>query len=128
MARASRQKAERSGRIAEWIAVVCLTLKGYQVLATRQKTHMGELDLVCLRKNLVVIVEVKRRKTVEEGKWAVSDYAWQRIGRAADFWLAKRDEQLFASNRRFDLFIVSPPFKVCHILDAWRPENPLTHG
>tara|TARA_Y100000052_G_scaffold22006_1_gene22478 strand:+ start:74951 stop:75337 length:387 start_codon:yes stop_codon:yes gene_type:complete len=124
----ARQKAERSGRLAEWIALTVLTLKGYRVIATRQKTPLGELDLVCLKHQTVVIVEVKRRKTLIEGEWAVPAMAWQRIGRAAEIWLSKKGDRLYSADRRFDLFLVAPGFRFCHNLDAWRPENPLTHG
>tara|TARA_B100000678_G_scaffold285205_1_gene287944 strand:+ start:1836 stop:2222 length:387 start_codon:yes stop_codon:yes gene_type:complete len=122
-----RQKAERSGRIAEWFALIWLTAKGYRILTRRQKTGMGELDLVCVRGKVVVIVEVKQRRSFDSARTAVSEAAWQRIGRAAELWLSKRGP-LANADRRYDLFIFAGNFRFRHIPDAWRPEYPLTHG
>lgn len=127
MASRNRRRAEYSGRLAEWIAMAWLTLKGYRILGHRQRTPSGELDLVCLKSNSVVIVEVKRRKTVLDGKQSVPEHSWRRIARGADLWLASRGD-LYHRDRRYDLFIVAGDFRICHILDAWRPDYPLTRG
>lgn len=123
----NRQRAEAAGRFAEWFAILILFLKGYRILAHRQRTGSGELDIVAMKADLVVIIEVKQRKTIEHGREAVSDQSWNRIGRAADLWLGKRGD-LYNNDRRYDLFVVSGPLTHCHILDAWRPDYPLTRS
>ncbi|MAP95101.1 MAG: hypothetical protein CMK07_09140 [Ponticaulis sp.] len=128
MNRQRRQRAEKAGRAAEFVAANWLRLKGYSVLAQRQKTGSGELDLICRKSGMVVIVEVKQRQTLEDAQLAVPDHAWRRIGRAADLWLGKRGVALYDMPRRYDLVILTRRFKLRHIPDAWRPEYPLTHG
>ncbi|MAI91087.1 YraN family protein [Ponticaulis sp.] len=128
MPRGARQKAEAAGRFAEHYAEFILFLKGYRTLGRREKLPSGELDLVCRKGDLIVIVEVKKRKTFELGAEAVPASSWQRIGRAADLYLARGSGQYYNSDRRYDLFIVLPGLRFCHIHDAWRPDFPLTHG
>lgn len=128
MTRHARQSAEARGRFAERLAELILTLKGYRILARRARTGSGELDLVCQKGPLIIIAEVKQRATLELGLNAVPERSWQRIGRAADLWLARFPDNIFHADRRYDLFIVRPGFRFCHIKDAWRPDSPLTHS
>ena len=41
-----RRRAERLGRIAEWLCCLVLWLKGYRILATRLRLPMGEIDII----------------------------------------------------------------------------------
>ncbi|MFP3339830.1 YraN family protein, partial [Micrococcus sp. SIMBA_131] len=61
----ARQKAYRLGHRGEWLAAIALRLKGYRILARRYRTKLGEIDLIARRGDLVAIVEVKARPTVE---------------------------------------------------------------
>ena len=126
--RKKRQTSERVGRIAEAVAEICLRLKGYQVLARRAKTHVGELDLVMRKGALIVIVEVKHRADLDTGRRAVSDASWARIARAADSWLARKGNTYCEMDRRFDLFLTTPKFQLCHLKDIWRPDFALTRS
>ena len=128
MAGADRKLAEARGRRAETFASFILRLKGYSVLAVRQKTLSGEIDLVCRKRGVMVLVEVKLRPDIEAGRSAVPDAGWVRIARAADLWLGGRGSDFYNADRRYDLFIVTPGFRFCHIPDAWRPDYPLTPG
>ena len=128
MAGADRKRAEARGRRAETFASFVLRLKGYSVLAVRQKTRSGEIDLVCRKRGVMVLVEVKLRPDIEAGRSAVPDASWVRIARAADLWLGGRGPDYYNAGRRYDLFIVTPGFRFCHIPDAWRPDYPLTPG
>lgn len=126
--RARRRKAEQTGRLAEYLAEIMLRLKGYRILARRAKTHLGELDLVALRGRMVVIVEVKQRRTEADARLAVSNASWNRIARAAEVWLAAQRGGLYHSDRRFDLFLVYGNFRFRHLKDTWRPDFALTRG
>ena len=127
MTQNKRQKAEAAGRWAERYAGLILALKGYKILATRQKLSSGELDIICLKGGLVVIIEVKKRARLNDAKDAVSMKNWVRIGRAADLWLSRHGD-LYNADRRYDLFAIATSLTFCHIRDAWRPDFPLTHG
>jgi putative endonuclease len=103
----ARQKAYRLGHRGEWLAAMALRLKGYRILARRYRTKLGEIDLIARRGDLVAIVEVKARPTVETAMDAVSYHAQIRIERTADLWLARQPDHARLS-LRFDLVAVLP--------------------
>ena len=53
------------GHSAERFASVLLLLKGFRIVARRYRTRLGEIDLIARRGNLVLIVEVKARSSLE---------------------------------------------------------------
>ena len=88
-ARAARRKSERQGHAAERIAALALMLRGYRIVARRQRTRLGEIDLIAIRGRRVAFVEVKRRLTQEAAEAALTPYQRDRIRRAASLWLAQ---------------------------------------
>ena len=48
--RRDRRQDERTGRIAEWLATLYLTLTVHRILARRWRGHAGEIDLVAQRR------------------------------------------------------------------------------
>lgn len=68
---------------------------------------MGEIDLIAKKRNLIVIVEVKARKTVSKAVDSVTYQSKQRIENAADLWLAKQPNPHLLS-MRFDIIAVRP--------------------
>ena len=102
-----RRAAYGLGHRGETFAAWALRLKGYRILARRYRTPAGEIDLVARRGDLVAIVEVKARPTLEEAMQAVTPYALRRIESAADLWLARQPDHDRLS-LRFDLVAVLP--------------------
>jgi len=49
------------GRIGESIAADYLENKGYKILERNFQNRWGEIDLVCLKENRIIFVEVKTR-------------------------------------------------------------------
>lgn len=47
------------GLFAEKYAIFWLSIKGYKILEWRFKSEVGEIDIIALKKNLIVFVEVK---------------------------------------------------------------------
>lgn len=78
----NRRAAERRGRVAEWIAILFLMCKGYRILGHRLRTPYGEVDIAAWKDRVLVIVEVKVRRTYDAGAYAVTPMAEQRIARA----------------------------------------------
>ncbi|MDP6406801.1 MAG: YraN family protein [Alphaproteobacteria bacterium] len=101
--RADRQQAEQSGRKAETLAHWLLRLKGYRILARRERTAAGELDIVARRGATLVFVEVKQRPTVAQ---------------AAEAYLAA-NPGLAGLGARFDAILVAPGRLPVHIANAW---------
>jgi putative endonuclease len=115
-----RRAAETRGRVAEFVAALWLTLKGYRVLGQRLRTPFGEVDLAAWKNGVLVIVEVKARKTYDAGAYAVQLQAQLRIGRAAEV-LAGR-WRLNAAPIRFDLIVIGAGLLPKHERAAWMIE------
>lgn len=116
---AERRAAERRGHGAERWAAWALRLKGYRILAVRHRTKLGEIDVIARRGDLVAIVEVKARPTLEAAMEAVDARSQRRIAAAADLWLTHRPDHARIS-LRFDIVAVLPRRWPVHVPDAWR--------
>ena len=103
---------------AERLSAFFLVLKGYRILEIRYKTSFGEVDIVAKKGRCLVFSEVKYRKNYEAGAYAISSKSQKRILRAAEYYLCthkmSQDTQM-----RFDAIILSPPFSLRHIMNAW---------
>lgn len=84
-----RRARERRGHTAEWAAAIALTVKGYRILARREKTPLGEIDLIAVRGQRVAFVEVKRRATREAAEASITAAQRARVRKAASLWLAR---------------------------------------
>lgn len=113
----ARRAAETRGRAAEWMAALYLMAKGYRILGQRLRTPFGEVDLAAWKNRTLIIVEVKARKTIDAGGYAVTPTAQQRIARAADV-LAGR-WRLTAAPIRFDLVTIGAGLLPHHQRGAW---------
>jgi len=115
---APRRAREHAGRRAEAIAAWWLRLRGFSVLAARWRTKVGEIDLVALRGDLVVFVEVKRRATLAAAAEAVTTTNRGRVVRAAEQYLARRPD-LAGTTVRFDAVLLAPWSAPRHVEGAW---------
>jgi putative endonuclease len=116
-------KARLAGRRAEWIAALLLMAKGYRILGMRLRTPQAEIDLAAQRGGVLAIVEVKRRRTLEEALLAVSPSQRNRLRRAGGA-LAARLSRNKPVVVRLDLVALAPGRWPRHIADAW-PEGGL---
>ena len=117
----SRRQAERRGRTAEWIAMAYLMCKRYRILGHRLRTPYGEVDVAAFKNGVLVIVEVKARRTYDAGAYAVTSTAQHRIARAAQA-LAGR-WRLTSAPIRFDLVVVGSGLLPRHERGAWWNEH-----
>jgi putative endonuclease len=101
-----RRASLRRGQRAEWVAATLLMLKGYRILGRRCRTRAGEIDLIAVRGSVVVFIEVKHRRTLEDAACAISLDQSQRLRRAAELWLAKRP-RFQGHGWRFDAIFVT---------------------
>jgi putative endonuclease len=111
-------KARLAGRRAEWVAALLLMAKGYRILGMRLRTPQAEVDLAVLRGTVLAIVEVKRRRTLEEALLAVSPAQRERLRRAGRA-LAARLGKNKPVVVRLDLVALAPGRWPRHIADAW---------
>jgi len=117
-----RQQAERFGRKSERAAEILLRLKGYQILAHRVKTPVGELDLVAKRGSSLVFIEVKARRGRGALMLAIEQIKPHRHRRAAQYWLAK-NEQYASHQQQFDVIGLAPWRWPVHIQNAFVAED-----
>ena len=114
-----RRRAESFGRLAETAAVVLLRLKGYRIVARRQRTPSGEIDIVARRGGVLAAVEVKARVAAPDE--IVTRRQRRRIARALESYVQYRP-QFHGLIWRFDLIVVKPWRLPQHFVDAWRDE------
>ena len=106
-----------SGHWAEWLASIALNVKGYRILARRKKTRAGEIDLVAVRGDTVVFVEVKRRATVAAARHAITPGQSWRMRNAAEIWL-KGSPRYRNHHQRYDAVLVVPGCWPVHLRDG----------
>jgi putative endonuclease len=116
--RPERVAAFRAGLSAESRAAAFMIAKGYRILARRFRTPVGEIDIVCGRRNTLVFVEVKARNTLDAAAEAVTDRSKQRIVAAAEFWLSQHPDDV-TRDMRFDAVLVAPGKLPRHIPAAF---------
>ena len=117
-----RQKAYRRGHFSEWLASAALMLKGFRIVARRYRTKLGEIDLIARRGDLVLIVEVKARKTLMEAVEAIAYESERRIEGAADLWLTRQRDHAKLS-MRFDMVAVLPWRWPVHVENIFHGRN-----
>ncbi len=79
----SRALHERRGRRAEALAALWLRAKGWRIVARRRRLPMIEVDIVARRGNVLAVVEVKLRPTIDAALCALRPEALHRLQRAA---------------------------------------------
>jgi putative endonuclease len=96
------------GQLGEELALQLLKSHGLKIIARNYRCKMGELDLVMLDGNTLVLVEVRTRARGDYGGPAASvDWAKQRrLVRAAEHLLMKRAE-LRRYPARFDVVAIT---------------------
>lgn len=115
-----RRAAYKKGHRGEQMAAWALRIKGYRILTTRYKTKSGEVDIIARRGNLVLMVEVKARPTLEQAMDAVTHSALCRIEAAGDEWLARQKDYAVLSIR-YDLIAILPRRWPVHIAAIYAP-------
>lgn len=100
-------RAFREGHGAEWLAAGWLMLKGYQLLGFRLKTRGVEIDILARRGTALVVVEVKRRATMEAALTAVDPVQRERL-RTAGAALLRQRPGLAGLRLRVDTVALAP--------------------
>ena len=109
-----KQAAYLLGHEAETKAAAFLEAQNFKVLETRYKTKYGEIDLIARQDDLILIVEVKARPTLEQAMDAVSRTSMKRIEGASDIWLADQPDYHLLS-LRYDLIAMLGDGTLHHI-------------
>ena len=95
------------GDHGEDLAVAALKQQGYRILERNYVTPLGEIDLIARQGKVLVVVEVKTRKSTRFGspQEGVSAAKQGRLRRLADYYLKAKG--LSGSPVRFDVVAVT---------------------
>jgi putative endonuclease len=117
-----RQRAQRRGRLAEWLCLWHLRLHGWRIVARGWRCPSGEIDIVARRGKVLAVIEVKSRGEVAVAAAALAPRQRRRIARATEALLIARPD-LSGLDLRFDLMLVAPLRLPRHWRGAWRADG-----
>lgn len=110
------------GYLAEALARILFRLKGYRIVAanyvTGRGTGAGEIDFIAAGHKVLVFVEVKERGSLDNAAYAISSKQQRRIAKAAENFYLK-NPRFQGYDIRFDAVLVSFPWHLRHIVNAW---------
>lgn len=113
-----KKKTHDRGIMAEGAAELFLRAKGFQILARRYKTPVGEIDLIALDDQYLVFIEVKARPSLDEAMYSITPKMRERINAAAGHFTASFPE--YADRPcRVDVMAVKLPFTIQHLENAF---------
>jgi putative endonuclease len=118
----ARRRAQRRGRLAEWLCLWHLRLRGWQILARGWRCPAGEIDILARRGRVLAVIEVKSRGEFATAASALAPRQRRRITRAAEAFLLQHPE-LSGLDPRFDLMLVAPLRLPRHWRGAWRADD-----
>lgn len=101
-----------TGLFTEFLTRLFLRIHGFRILKSRyvtgHYTNRAEIDIIAKKANLIVFVEVKKRRTTIDAFNAISATQVKRLRRAAETFLAQNH---WSGDARFDVVIFTP-FKI----------------
>ncbi len=116
---AKREIAERKGREGEAQAAQWLAVQGWEVLAQRVKTPLGEIDLIARKQGLVAFIEVKWRKNAAALGQAIDERRLARVAAAVE--AVGHEYAQPGEDMRIDVILLAPGTRPRHIENAWMP-------
>ena len=116
---AKRQIADRKGREAEAQCAQWLMQQGWEVLAERRKTKLGEIDLIARKPGLVAFIEVKWRKSARDLDTAIDERRLSRVAAAVE--IVAHEYVEAGDDMRVDVILLAPGARPRHIENAWMP-------
>ncbi len=111
------------GKNGEKAAVAYLARNGYQIIETNWRCGRKEIDIIARKGDLIIIVEVKSRRTnyFGEPEEAVTLKKQKRIIIAADYYLQKLDYDAEVQYDIISIIINKDGMEINHIEEAFRP-------
>ena len=105
----SSSPTHQKGAAAEDAAAIFLSQNGLVCVAQNFNTRLGEIDLIMLKENTLVFVEVRQRKanSMVNALESVTIAKQRKIGRAATIFL-QRYKQYQSCDCRFDVIACTP--------------------
>lgn len=94
------------GKIGEEFALEYFKKNGFGICERNYRTNFGEIDLIVKKKNLLVFVEVKARKSLDFGEpiEAIDERKQEKIRFIANYYISKSKNK--SLQVRFDVFSI----------------------
>lgn len=86
-------------------------------MASRVRTHVGEVDLIARRRRTLAFVEVKGRTTLAELDHAIDRHRLKRVAAAANMLAATYARN--GEDIRIDVILVAPRALPRHLVNVW---------
>ncbi len=127
MSKEIKLKSYKFGIIAEFIAIIFLSFKGYKILARRYKTYVGEIDIIASKniknKRHLIALEVKARQKINiKNKFLFDEIVTRkqtnRIKKSLIHFV-KTHKKYQNYYLRFDLIAISPYKMPFHLEGFW---------
>lgn len=122
--RQNKKNNKTTGAVGEETAVRYLQEKGYRILERNFSNSLGELDIIAMEREVLVIVEVKTRKSLEYGypREAVDLPKQRNIIRVTNSYLSRKN--FWSLPVRFDVIeiILGNKTKINHFKNAFSGE------
>jgi putative endonuclease len=109
------------------VAALWLIARGWRVIGFRVPSAQGEIDLLARRGRVLAVIEVKRRRSLDEALAAVAPQQRARLRAAASGLIARRAD-LAGLAVRLDLIALGPGGWPRHIADAWPDDGGANGG
>ena len=96
---------KKLGQWGEQLAARFLSKKGYTLIDHNYYTRRGEIDLICVKDNDIVFVEVKTRtsRAFGYGEETVTEFKYEKAWATIEKYLQKNKTDL---NPRYDVVVV----------------------
>lgn len=109
------------GKLGEELAVEFLQKNGYEILETNWTFQKAEIDIIAKKENILAIVEVKTRSSIEFGlpQDFVKPKKIQLLVKAVDAYVIERDLDI---DVRFDIIAIHKEgnsFVMDHLINAF---------
>ena len=119
------QERQTLGRWGEDRAVRYLKKRRFKIIERNYTSPIGEIDIICRKKDLLVFVEVKtrRKEAIISPRYSVSTRKQRKISRVAQYYL--KTNRCENPRCRFDVIEVwagkgKRPEKIIHLPGAFR--------
>lgn len=113
-----KKKTHDRGIMAEGAAELFLRAKGFEIIARRYKTPVGEIDLIAIDDQYLVFIEVKARPTTDDALFSITPKMRERIHAAAGHFTAAFPQYAHYPCR-VDVMAVKLPFTIKHLENAF---------
>ncbi|MEL6539905.1 MAG: YraN family protein [Pseudomonadota bacterium] len=111
--------ADLKGRQGEDQAAAWLNQQGWEILARRVTTKLGEIDLIARQENLVAFIEVKWRRRAADLATAIDERRLARVAAAVE--AIGHEYASAGEDMRIDVILLAPGSFPRHIANAWMP-------